>query len=208
MSDRLYRLAPHLALLAVILILWETAVRTGLITSIMVPKPSAIGAAFVELYITQRTIWSHFFITLGEAVFGFLIGAAIAIALAVGSSLSEAFGRYVAPYAVVLNVTPGLALTPIIIAWFGYGMGSKIALAAVLCFFPIFVNTLTGLRQTTRTVRNCSGPWARRRGRCSCNCGCRGRFRSCSRGSRSGSRPPSSGQWWQSSRRRRPGWAC
>jgi NitT/TauT family transport system permease protein len=48
----------------------------------------------------------------------------------------------------VLNVTPGIALTPLIIAWFGYGMGSKIALAAVLCFFPIFVNTLTGLRQT------------------------------------------------------------
>ncbi len=148
MPDRLYRLAPHLLLLAVILALWETAVRTGVIDTIMVPKPSAIGAAFVELYITQRTIWSHFFITLGEAVFGFLIGAAIAIALAVGSSLSEAFGRYVSPYAVVLNVTPGLALTPIIIAWFGYGMGSKIALAAVLCFFPIFVNTLTGLRQT------------------------------------------------------------
>ena len=72
----------------------------------------------------------------------------MAIALAVSSSLSESFERYVSPYAVVLNVTPGIALTPIIIAWFGYGMGSKIALAAVICFFPIFVNTLTGLRQT------------------------------------------------------------
>lgn len=148
MADRLWRLLPHLALFALLVGLWEAAVRTGVIASIMVPKPSAIGAAMVELYVTQRTIWEHFFITLGEAVFGFLIGAAIAVALAVGSSLSEAFGRYVAPYAVVLNVTPGIALTPIIIAWFGYGMGSKIALAAVLCFFPIFVNTLTGLRQT------------------------------------------------------------
>jgi NitT/TauT family transport system permease protein len=148
MADRLWRLLPHLALFALLVGLWEAAVRTGVIESIMVPKPSAIGAAMVELYVTQRTIWEHFFITLGEAVFGFLIGAAIAVALAVGSSLSDAFGRYVAPYAVVLNVTPGIALTPIIIAWFGYGMGSKIGLAAVLCFFPIFVNTLTGLRQT------------------------------------------------------------
>jgi len=104
--------------------------------------------AIVELYVTKGTIYEHFFITLAEAVFGFLIGAGVAIALAVSSSLSENFGRYVSPYAVVLNVTPGIALTPIIIAWFGYGMGSKIALAAVICFFPIFVNTLTGLRQT------------------------------------------------------------
>jgi NitT/TauT family transport system permease protein len=148
MSDRFMRLLPHLALFALIIALWESAVRTGFIETIMIPKPSAIGAAIIELYVTQRTIWEHFFITLGEAVFGFLIGAGVAISLAVASSLSENFGRYVSPYAIVLNVTPGIALTPVIIAWFGYGMGSKIALAAVLCFFPIFVNTLTGLRQT------------------------------------------------------------
>lgn len=142
------RSAPHLLLLAVILGAWEGAVATGLITTIMIPRPSAIGGAIVELYVTKGTIYEHFFITLTEAVVGFGIGAAVAIALAVSSSLSENFGRYVSPYAVVLNVTPGIALTPIIIAWFGYGMGSKIALAAVICFFPIFVNTLTGLRQT------------------------------------------------------------
>jgi NitT/TauT family transport system permease protein len=144
----LWRLAPHLVLLAAILGAWEIAVATGAINTIMVPRPSAIGGAIVELYVTKGTIWEHFFITLGEAVFGFLIGAGVAIALAVSSSLSDAFRRYVTPYAVILNVTPGIALTPIIIAWFGYGMGSKIALAAVICFFPIFVNTLTGLSQT------------------------------------------------------------
>jgi NitT/TauT family transport system permease protein len=142
------RAAPHLLLLAAILGAWEGAVATGLITTIMIPRPSAIGGAIIELYVTKGTIYEHFFITLTEAVVGFGIGAAVAIALAVSSSLSETFGRYVSPYAVVLNVTPGIALTPIIIAWFGYGMGSKIALAAVICFFPIFVNTLTGLRQT------------------------------------------------------------
>jgi NitT/TauT family transport system permease protein len=140
-------LLPHLALFALLIALWEVAVATGLITTIMIPRPSAIGAAIVRLYFVTGEIWQHFFITLGEAVFGFLVGAAIAVALAVASSLSESFERYVTPYAVVLNVTPGIALTPVIIAWFGYGMGSKIALAAVISFFPIFVNTLTGLRQ-------------------------------------------------------------
>ena len=145
--DLLYRVLPHLGLFAVIIGLWEIAVATGLITSIIIPRPSAIGGAIVELYITKGTIYRHFFITLTESVVGFLIGATIAVGLAVCSSLSEPFKRYVSPYAIVLNVTPGIALTPVIIAWFGYGMGSKIALAAIISFFPIFVNTLTGLIQ-------------------------------------------------------------
>lgn len=144
------RIAPHLGLFAALILVWEIAVRTGLITSIMIPRPSAIGAAIIDLYLISGTIYKHFFITLTEAVVGFLIGAGIAISLAVGSSVSDGFRRYVAPYAIVLNVTPGIALTPVIIAWFGYGMGSKIALAAVISFFPIFVNTLTGLTQSDR----------------------------------------------------------
>jgi len=142
------RLLPHLMLLIGLLAVWEWLVAAGIVTSILIPRPSEIFASIFRLYVTEGSIYEHFFITLAEAVFGFLIGAGVAIALAVSSSLSDSFARYVTPYAVVLNVTPGIALTPIIIAWFGYGMGSKIALAAVLCFFPIFVNTLTGLRQT------------------------------------------------------------
>jgi len=140
-------IVPHLALFAALVLIWEIAVHVGLIQSILIPRPSAIGAAIVDLYLVEGTIWRHFFITLTEAVLGFLIGAAIAVALAVGSALSDPFRRYVSPYAVVLNVTPGIALTPVIIAWFGFGMGSKIALAAIISFFPIFVNTLTGLNQ-------------------------------------------------------------
>lgn len=146
-TDLVIKVIPHLVLFVAIILLWEIAVATGLITSIIVPRPSAIGGAIVELYITKGTIYRHFFITLTESVVGFLIGAAIAVSLAICSSLSETFKCYVIPYAIVLNVTPGIALTPVIIAWFGYGMGSKIALAAIISFFPIFVNTLTGLVQ-------------------------------------------------------------
>lgn len=145
--DRLMRLLPHLAILAAVLALWELAVHRAWVNAFMVPKPSAVFDAFVRLYVTDRIIYRHFFITMYEAVAGFAIGATVGISLAVMSALNESFRRYVSPYAIVLNVTPGLALTPIIIAWFGFGMGSKIALAAVICFFPIFVNTLSGLLQ-------------------------------------------------------------
>ena len=147
-SDLLMRAVPHVLLFLGLIALWEIAVVTGVITSIMIPRPSKIVAAIWELYVTQGTIYKHFFITLTEAVVGFAIGATIAITIAVLSSLSEPFKTYVSPYAIVLNVTPGIALTPVIIAWFGYGMGSKIALAAVISFFPIYVNVLTGLLQS------------------------------------------------------------
>lgn len=147
-SSMLKRALPHFLLFAALISVWEFAVRAGLINSIMVPQPSAIGAAIIDLYFIEGTIYKHFFITLTEAVVGFVIGAGIAVALALGSSLSELFKRYISPYAIVMNVTPAIALTPVIIAWFGYGIGSKIALAAVISFFPVYVNTLTGLIQT------------------------------------------------------------
>ena len=145
LAHRAVSILPHLGLLALILILWELASILGLTNEFLVPRPSAILAAIWELYVEERTIYRHFYVTMYEAVMGFLIGAGVAIFLATASALSDSFQRYVSPYAIVLNVTPGLALTPIIIAWFGFGMGSKIALAAIISFFPIFVNTLTGL---------------------------------------------------------------
>ncbi len=148
-ADRLLhwalRLLPHLVLLAGLLGLWELAVARAWVDTFMIPPPSRVAVSLVSLYVTEGTIWWHFFVTMFEAVAGFLIGAAAGIGLATASALSEGFRRYVSPYAVVLNVTPGLALTPIVIAWFGFDWGSKIALAAIICFFPIFVNTLAGL---------------------------------------------------------------
>ncbi|WP_127145578.1 ABC transporter permease [Pelagibacterium montanilacus] len=142
---RLGRFIPHMVLLALVLVFWEVAVARSWVNAFMVPRPTAVFDSFIRLYVTEQTIYRHFAITMTEAVFGFAIGASVGISLAVASAVNETFRRYVSPYAIVLNVTPGLALTPIIIAWFGFGIGSKIALAAVISFFPIFVNTLSGL---------------------------------------------------------------
>jgi NitT/TauT family transport system permease protein len=141
----LRRIFPHLAVFACVLLVWQIAADTGLINAFLLPPPTKVGAAIAEIYLIDGIIYWPFLITLYEAVAGFAIGAGIGVSLAVASSLSGIFRRYFSPYAIVLNVTPGLALTPIIIAWFGFGLSSKIALAAILCFFPVFVNTLTGL---------------------------------------------------------------
>lgn len=143
----------HLAVFAIVIIGWEMLGWAGQLNELILPAPSAIGAAIYDLYIAERTIYWHFFVTLFEGFTGFLIGSAIGIALAVGAALSPVFGRYIAPYAVVLNVTPGLALTPIFIAWFGFGWSSKIAISALISFFPVFVNTLSGLLRVDQDAR-------------------------------------------------------
>lgn len=138
----------HLGIFAVLIAIWESVIAAGLMNEFLLPRPSRIAAAMGQLYFFDGTIYRHFAITMYEAVAGFAIGATIGITLAVSSALSDTFRRYVAPYAIVLNVTPGLALTPVVIAWFGFGWGSKIALAAIISFFPVFVNTLAGLTQS------------------------------------------------------------
>lgn len=145
-------MAKHLAVFAIIIIVWESASALGLIDTILLPTPTDIARGILDLYVTNRQIYGHFLITFYEAFAGFLIGAGVGIAIAVGSTLSRRFRRYVSPYAVILNVTPGLALTPIIIAWFGFGYSSKIALGAIVSFFPVFVNALIGLTRVDREM--------------------------------------------------------
>ena len=147
-AARSVAVGKHLLVFAAVIALWEVAGAVGLIDTILLPPPHDIGAAIWELYVENRAIYRHFAITFYEAFAGFLIGGAIGLALAVGSALNDGFRRYVSPYAILLNVTPGLALTPIVIAWFGFGYSSKIALGAIVCFFPIFVNTLIALTRT------------------------------------------------------------
>ena len=134
----------------VVLALWEAYARYGGLNELFLPRPSKIGAKLYSLFvkvevIEQGTIYWHFYATLAQMAIGFCYGMIIGNTLAVLAAFNETFRRYVAPYAVVFNVTPGIAVLPLIIAWFGFGWESKIALATLVCFFPPFINTLTGL---------------------------------------------------------------
>ena len=144
------RIFTHIAILVIIIGVWEAAGRAGLLNPLILPVPSKIWEAFYKLYFVTGQIYWHFFVTMFEALSGFFIGCAIGLSLAIGAALNATFRRYIAPYAVVFNVTPGIAMTPIIIAWFGFGWNSKIALAALIVFFPVFVNTLTGFLRVDR----------------------------------------------------------
>jgi NitT/TauT family transport system permease protein len=139
------RVGMHILIFVIIIGGWELAGVFNQLNDLLLPAPSKIIVKFVDLWFISGRIWWHFFVTMFEATCGFFIGVAIGTAIAVAAVLSSTFRRYIAPYAVAFHVTPGIAVTPLIIAWFGFGWSSKIALATLVCFFAPFINTLTGL---------------------------------------------------------------
>lgn len=147
-SLALGRAARHLALFLSIIAVWELVSATGLVDPLILPRPSAIVVALYNMLFVQANAWYHMGVTLWEALAGFVIGSVVGIALAVAAGLNETFRRYISPYVIVLQVIPRIALAPIIIAWLGFGTSPKIAIGALICFFPPFINTLTGLLNT------------------------------------------------------------
>lgn len=139
------RAARHVALFLAIVALWEAAGALGFVDPLILPRPSAILVALYDMLFVRGNAWYHMGVTLWEALAGFFIGSAVGILLAVAAGLNETFRRYISPYIIVLQVIPRIALAPIIIAWLGFGTSPKIAIGALICFFPPFINTLTGL---------------------------------------------------------------
>jgi NitT/TauT family transport system permease protein len=126
---------------------WEMASRRGWVSDLVLPAPSDIAVAFADLF-SSGLVWPHLRVTLYETVVGFLLGAGAAFVLAVLSSFWPWFRRIISPYMIALQVTPRVALAPIFITWFGFGTQPKVIMAATICFFPVFINTLTGLLTT------------------------------------------------------------
>lgn len=124
--------------------LWEAVVRAGLVDELILPLPSDIAVRFGELFSTG-IVWPHLEATVVETLLGFGVGVGAAFVLGVAAGMWPFFGQVVSPYVVTFQVTPRVALAPIFLTWFGFGLTSKIVMAATICFFPVFINTLAGL---------------------------------------------------------------
>lgn len=133
--------------LAVLLGAWDAAVRMLAIPDYLLPSPQAVFRALADGF-KDGSLWPHLGTTLGETLSGYLPGSLLAIVLGVALAESRTFERFVYPLLVALQATPKVALGPIILVWFGFGMASKVVLVALVCFFPLFVNTVNGIRRT------------------------------------------------------------
>jgi NitT/TauT family transport system permease protein len=131
-------------LLALILGAWEAVVGTGLVSRHLLPPPSAIVVALVD-GLASGLYAEHAAVTALQAAIGFAIACASGVLL--GGAIAEwaLLRRIVYPYMVALQTMPKIALAPLLVVWFGFGMPSKIAVATVISFFPVLVNTIAGL---------------------------------------------------------------
>jgi NitT/TauT family transport system permease protein len=127
-------------------ILWEalSALDPPFWPEIILSRPSEIVPAFFEA-LTTGFVWENFWVTFQETMIGFAIGAGTGFLLGTYVALSPIFRKAFYPVVILFQSTPRVALAPIFISWFGFGITSKVALAATICFFPVLVNTISGL---------------------------------------------------------------
>jgi len=135
---------PALVVFVGIIALWQGLIDWTHAQQFLVPKPTSIGSGF---WTFRHELWSAGWYTFQEALGGFVLGSGIAILAALVLARWRPLGAALLPYAVAANAIPIIAFAPITNQWFGGGLtkSSKIAIAAVLCFFPVLVNTLRGL---------------------------------------------------------------
>jgi putative hydroxymethylpyrimidine transport system permease protein len=142
----------YLAPIAVILLLlgiWELAARWDWISNalniedFLVPAPTDIAKSLWE---DRSLLSSNAWVTLKEVLFGFAIAAAAGFGFALLIHLSDTARRAVYPLLVASQTIPIVILAPILVVWFGFGLTPKLVIVALICFFPITVNTLDGLR--------------------------------------------------------------
>jgi NitT/TauT family transport system permease protein len=133
--------APALFGLAALLI-WEAAVRVADVPSYLVPGPSAIIAAFLA---DPRGLLVSLGSTLLVTLAALLVAASVGVALALGIASSRLLAAAIQPWAVVLQVTPIVAIAPLIIVWVGDPFASLVVCATIVAFFPVFANTAAGL---------------------------------------------------------------
>lgn len=122
---------------------WEILTRATDVSPLILPGPTVVIGTLV---LNFGHLLTHAAITLAEAGLGFLLGAVVAVALAVAFQFSATAKRSLYPYAIAVKAIPLVALAPIIVVWFGTGASSKVVLAAIISFFPVLVNTVQGLR--------------------------------------------------------------
>ncbi|XID91625.1 ABC transporter permease [Paenibacillaceae bacterium WGS1546] len=133
------------AIPVVTLVLWQLFCETGDIDPFFFPSPLSIAAAFGELAKTGE-LFRHIGVSLGRVLAGFGIGGALGLIFGLLSGFSRRTEMMIDPMIQLLRLTPSLALAPLFILWFGFGETSKVLIIATGAYFPLYVNTVLGIR--------------------------------------------------------------
>jgi NitT/TauT family transport system permease protein len=133
-------LVVHLA----VLVLWQVAVDAFHVPKFILPSPLA---ALATLGHAQYAWGSNLLVTAVEILGGFALGAVVGVALALVFTWSKAVALVLLPLFVTMNMIPKVAMGPLVIVWFSYGIFANILIAFSICFFPILLTTARGLSE-------------------------------------------------------------
>jgi putative hydroxymethylpyrimidine transport system permease protein len=134
---------PPVALLALALVVWQAVVRLTGTPGYLFPAPTAVASS---LHADAHLLASATLVTVREIVLGYLLAVAGGLLLAVALHFSAALRRALLPLLVLSQTVPTVLLAPILAILLGYGIEPKLVVVAIVCFFPIVVNAVDGLR--------------------------------------------------------------
>lgn len=141
-----------LLILVVILLVWEFLPRLGVVNEILLPRFSRVVVALWTL-VGQDFFLKHFTTTLTEILVGFVLGTIIGLTLGISLAVWPVVKRVTYPFVVGFQATPKIVFAPLFIAWFGFGMTSKVVMAIVISFFPVLINTMAGLESVPESAK-------------------------------------------------------
>ncbi|MBW4642496.1 MAG: ABC transporter permease subunit [Nostoc sp. CreGUA01] len=129
----------------IVLLLWEIASRTGLLSSRILPAPSSVVFTAFKLASTGE-LFQHMGISAARAISGFVVGGGIGFILGLLTGFSRIGEQLLDSSLQMLRTIPNLALIPLVILWFGIGDQARLFLVSIGVFFPIYLNTYHGIR--------------------------------------------------------------
>ena len=139
----LSRTAGQIGVFLAFFVLWEVAVDALKIKPVILPPPSTI---FVTIVKQWPYLMHHTWPTFLAVTLGFLYAVAAGFVIAIGIAYSRWISELTYPFLVAAQVLPKIALAPLFLIWFGFGLTPKVVIAALVAFFPIVINTARGLQ--------------------------------------------------------------
>ncbi|MGH3003633.1 MAG: ABC transporter permease [Gaiellaceae bacterium] len=140
---------PPLALVAAAIGVWELVVRAAHVPDYLFPTPSAVATSLAS---DSGLLARATLVTVREVVLGYLLAVAVALLFAVVLHFSAALRRALLPLLVLSQTVPTVVLAPVLAILLGFGIEPKLVVVAIVCFFPIVVNAVDGLRSTDREL--------------------------------------------------------
>jgi len=145
-SERLRVLRLRLVIIAGVLLLWQAVALSGLLFRDVVPGLGAIATALSRL-LGSHDFYANLAVTLAEIGGALAIGGVAGVLTGLLLGANRLLSRAYEPFVYYLGPTPKIIFFPIMIMWFGVGSGSKVAMGALSCFFPIAISIAAGMRQ-------------------------------------------------------------